>query len=52
MWKENLRIGLRIVFGLGMTIACFANRFDIACYGALMLILLQLEDMENIYNES
>lgn len=44
MWRNRIRTGLRIVFGVGMAIACFANRFDVASYGALMLILMELED--------
>jgi hypothetical protein len=45
MWRNRIRFGLRIVFGVGMAIACFGNRFDVASYAVLMLILMELEDI-------
>ena len=44
MWRERIRFTLRVIFGIGMAVACLGNRFDVASYGALMLILMEIED--------
>ena len=50
--REWLRIIVSILFNILLVISAFQGRYDAASFAALMLILLEVEEMNRIKNES